>query len=249
MTALSSFEIATIAGTFFIAGTVKGVTGMGLPTVSMGLLSAIIAPSAAVSLLIVPSFVTNVWQLFAGPSLRLAAGRLWPMMLGIVAGTLASAGIIAKGDPGWTTMALGAAIALYASMGLLNLHWLVPPRSERILTPFAGLATGLVSGGTGVFVIPAVPYIQSLGLERDDLIQALGLAFAVATIALALGLAINGAFRGSDIGASALAVVPALLGMEAGQRLRRRIGLAAFRRWFSICLLVLGLELLLRPFV
>jgi uncharacterized membrane protein YfcA len=48
--------VATL--TFLLAGFVKGVIGLGLPTVSMGLLSLVMAPAKAASLLIVPSFVT-----------------------------------------------------------------------------------------------------------------------------------------------------------------------------------------------
>ena len=58
--------VATL--TFLIAGFVKGVIGLGLPTVSMGLLSLVMAPAKAASLLIVPSFVTNVWQLARTPT-------------------------------------------------------------------------------------------------------------------------------------------------------------------------------------
>ena len=74
--------VATLS--FLLAGFVKGVIGLGLPTVSMGLLSVVMPPAKAASLLIVPSFVTNVWQLAAGASFtRLAhrlladAGRAW----------------------------------------------------------------------------------------------------------------------------------------------------------------------------
>lgn len=136
---------------------------------------------------------------------------------------------------------------IYAGMGLFSWHFQVPPRAERALAPAIGVTTGLVTGATGVFVIPAVPYLQALGLFRDDLIQALGLSFTVSTIALALGLASHGAFQAAGAGASALALIPALAGMEAGRRVRQRISLAAFRRWFLIGLLVLGGELLLRP--
>jgi hypothetical protein len=82
MTGLSPPQITAIALTFFLAGLVKGVTGMGLPTVAMGLLGTIMPPAAAASLLIVPSFITNIWQLFAGPGFAAIAARLWPMMLG-----------------------------------------------------------------------------------------------------------------------------------------------------------------------
>ena len=54
-----------IAVVFLLAGLVKGMIGLGLPAVSMGLLTMMISPFQAASLLIVPSMVTNVWQLFA----------------------------------------------------------------------------------------------------------------------------------------------------------------------------------------
>jgi uncharacterized membrane protein YfcA len=94
-----------------------------------------------------------------------------------------------------------------------------------------------------------VPYIQALGLSRDDLIQALGLSFTVSTIALAAGLASHGAFQVEHIAMSSLAVLPALLGMWLGQLLRQRISPATFRRWFLVFLILLGLELVLRPFL
>jgi uncharacterized membrane protein YfcA len=111
-----------------------------------------------------------------------------------------------------------------------------------------GIVTGFITGGTGVFVVPAVPYLQALGLKKEDLVQALGLSFTVSTVALAIGLARENAFAIGDINRSLLAVIPALLGMWIGQSVRERISPASFRRWFFICLLALGLQLLLRRF-
>jgi uncharacterized protein len=125
----------------------------------------------------------------------------------------------------------------------------VSPRHERHLSPVIGVVTGLVTGGTGVFVVPAVPYLQALSLKKEDLVQALGLSFTVSTVALAIGLARESAFAIDDITRSLLAVVPALLGMWIGQRIRGRISPATFRRWFFICMLALGLQLLLRHFI
>ena len=45
--------LAAVFATFLAAGLVKGVTGMGLPTVAMGMLGALISPLVAASLLIV----------------------------------------------------------------------------------------------------------------------------------------------------------------------------------------------------
>ncbi|MFL5331975.1 MAG: TSUP family transporter, partial [Geminicoccaceae bacterium] len=87
------FPIAVAMLTFLLAGFVKGVIGLGLPTVAMGLLSTVMAPAQAASLLIVPSFITNVWQLATGPRFAVLARRLWLMMAGVVVGTLAGTGL------------------------------------------------------------------------------------------------------------------------------------------------------------
>ncbi|MBB5221902.1 hypothetical protein HNP73_001838 [Amaricoccus macauensis] len=241
--------LAAIAATFFAAGMVKGVTGMGLPTVAMGVLGALISPLAAASLLIVPSFVTNLWQLLAGPAFGPLVRRLWPMMLAISVGTLLGASWLATGDTRVSTAALGLALVIYSTVTLVGRQLAVPARVEPWLSPLIGAVTGVVTGCTGVFVIPAVPYLQSLGLSRDDLVQALGLSFTVSTIALAAGLGAHGAFAVSGMGLSVLALVPALAGMWAGQRLRGRISPVAFRRVFLICLLLLGTEMTLRSLV
>jgi uncharacterized membrane protein YfcA len=242
---LSITTITLICATFFLAGIVKGATGMGLPTVAMALLGTAMTPVAAAGLLIVPSFVTNVWQLLAGGGLKSLLLRLWPMMLGIIVGSLAGSALLAGGQSGWTSGGLGVVLTLYAALSLTAWKLAIPARYERRLSPLIGLTTGAVSGGTGVFVIPAVPYLQGLGLDKEELIQALGLSFTVSTVALAFGLAGHDAYHLEAIGASLLALPPALLGMGAGTLIRRRVSPATFRRWFLISLLILGLHLTL----
>lgn len=249
MTEFSFSAFFAITATFFAAGIVKGVTGMGLPTVAMGVLGALVSRLAAASLLIVPSFVTNVWQLVAGPAIGPLLRRLWPMMLAILIGTMLGATWLANGESGVTTAALGVALVIYAGYTLVARQVRVPRRLEARLSPAVGAVTGLVTGGTGVFVIPAVPYLQALGFSRDELVQALGLSFTISTIALAMGLGAHGAFELKGLGLSVLAVVPALAGMWAGQALRDRISPVAFRRIFLIALLLLGAEMTLRPFL
>lgn len=243
----ASISLLLVAGaTFFVAGIVKGVTGMGLPTVAMGVLGGLLSPLAAASLLIVPSFVTNVWQLVSGPSLVGIVRRLWTMMAGVLVGTLGSTSMLTGGNTSLTTALLGLALAVYAVYTLLAKPYHVNQAHEAWLSPVIGLATGLIAGATGVFVIPAVPYVQALGFEKDDLVQALGLSFTVSTVALAAGLSLQGAFQLDGAALSSLAVVPALIGMWAGQHVRKAVSPAMFKRCFLIALALLGGEMMLR---
>jgi uncharacterized membrane protein YfcA len=243
----SAIFLSLFTLTFLAAGLVKGVTGMGLPTLAMAVLGALSSPLTAASLLIVPSFVTNIWQLLAGPNFIPLIRRLWPMMLAIAAGTVSGSSWLTGGDACWTSVALGAALVGYAGYTLFARQLAVPRRWERWLSPLIGMTTGAITGGTGVFVIPAVPYLQALGLGKDDLVQAMGLSFTVSTIALAAGLGARGAVQLDHLALSAFAVLPALGGMWAGQIVRRRISPVVFRRGFLICLLLLGVEMILKP--
>lgn len=125
----------------------------------------------------------------------------------------------------------------------------VPLRIEWWLSPIIGVVTGAVTGATGVFVVPAVAYLQALKLDKGHLVRALGLSFTVSTIALATGLLMHGAFQLDQIGLSALAIVPALGGMWLGQKIRARISPQRFRWFFLLFLGLLGLQLISRPFL
>lgn len=236
-------HVLIIALTFFLAGIVKGVAGMGLPTVAMGILGAIMSPVSAASLLVIPSFVTNFWQLFTGPNFLALMQRLWLMMLGIVVGTLAGSWLLTSANTEYASVGLGSALVLYAVHSLWAKPFSVPARLERFLSPAVGLTTGIINGGTGVFTIPAVPYLQALGLSKDHLIQALGLSFTVSTVALSFNLIGAGALNASLAGAAIAALIAALAGMWVGQLVRLRLDQATFRRWFFLGLLLLGIYL------
>jgi len=231
--------------TFLLAGAVKGVIGLGLPTIAMGLLGLAMPPAQAAALLIVPSTLTNLWQLAAGGHLPALLRRLGPMLAMIFVGTLLGSAWLGINSGPWAVHALGAALVIYALYGLAGPALRVAPEREGWLGPACGLLTGVVTAATGVFVMPAVPYLQSLGLSRDEMIQALGLSFTVSTLALAVGLAGQDALGGQALGASLLMLAPALLGMLAGQWLRQRISAALFKRCFFIGLAALGGHLLI----
>ncbi|RDE50992.1 MAG: sulfite exporter TauE/SafE family protein [Candidatus Accumulibacter meliphilus] len=235
---------AFVALAFMAAGFIKGVVGMGLAAVAMGLLSLLMAPAAAAALLIVPSLFTNIWQLVAGPQFMVLVQRLATMMLAIVIGTALTISVLTGSTSSLASGALGAILAVYGAVGLAAHRFAVPAHAEPWLSPLVGLSTGLITGATGVFVIPAVPYLSSLGLGKEELIQALALSFTISTLALGAALAVSGEYRWVAAGNSLLAIVPALLGMFIGQRVRGKLAPEAFRRWFLFGLVALGLYML-----
>src|SRR6476646_6326457 len=162
---MSFFVFAVATSTFVLAGFVKGVIGLGLPTVAMGLLAIVMTPAQAASLLVVPSLLTNVWQA-TGPVLVPLVRRLWPMLLGICLGTWLGGGFLTADDGTRASVGLGVVLALYGVLGLTSVEFFLPARLEPWLSPLIGVATGLVTAATGVYMIPSAPYLQAIGLEK-----------------------------------------------------------------------------------
>ena len=230
---------------FFGAGAVKGVLGMGLPTIAMGLLGLVMPVASAASLLTLPSLATNLWQAAAGPGIACVLRRLWLMQAGIVVGVALAPGLFPDRSEVFGRYLLGVCLVVYGVLGLMGWHPKRPPaRWDKLAALLAGISTGIITGLTGVFVLPAVPYLQSLDLRKDAMAQALGLSFTTSTLALALILALQGHLTLVTSMASALVVVPAVLGMLMGQVIRGEMGEALFRRCFFIGLVLLGGSLL-----
>ena len=233
--------LAVIVGVFLLAGAVKGVVGLGLPTVSLGLLTVAIDLPTAMALLVVPSLVTNLWQAGSGGHAGQILRRIWPFLL-LATGTVwLGALALTRVDPRLLSGLLGALLIVYAAAGLTGFRVALTSRQEVWLGPVVGATNGVLTGMTGSFVVPGVMFLQAIGLSRDALIQAMGMLFTLSTLALALALGANGLLT-RELGAlSGIGLVPALLGMFAGRGIRQRLPQQVFRRVFFSALLALGL--------
>src|SRR4029078_2176959 len=93
---------------------------------------------------------------------------------------------------------LGGALITYGLLGISSVQLQVPPRIEAWLGPAFGTGNGAVATMTGVFMFPVLPYIQALGLDRDDLVQAQGISFSISSFALTLVVLGNGTLNASN---------------------------------------------------
>lgn len=231
---------------YFLAGMVKGVVGLGLPTISLALIAAVFGLKEAMVLLLVPSFVTNFWQGVTGGNLTAILKRIWVMLAVLSATTWFATGIMVRSDAAILSACLGGVLILYATIALATAQIPSPGKREIWMSPIVGILTGISTGFTGTFVVPGVLYLQALGLGKDGLVQAMGICFTLATVALGLSLGGRGFMPTGLVLLSMVSVVPAVIGMILGRKVRDKLPEAKFRKVFFVALLMLGGWVLVR---
>lgn len=239
------FEILVIVIALGLAGFAKGIVGVGLPPIAMGLLVLAMSPVDAAATMVIPALLTNVVQGVRGP-------EMWPLLRrfsGMLAATALATVALAGALSAYAETAIAVLGLLLVAYGLYSLRapvLTISPRTERWLGPASGLATGAVTAFTGVSSMPSVPFLQSAGLKRDALIQAMGLSFCVSALALIIGLGASGDFGGVDWLDIGVATGAAFAGMAVGARLRQSLDERLFRSVFLWGLVALGLFLFVR---
>lgn len=240
---MSVASLLVIATAFIVAGIAKGALGMGLPPVALGILSFALPLEAALAMMVLPTMATNVWQAVYGGGFRPLVRRFGTMAAGAVIALLFVA--LAFGKLGTPTAAgwVGIVLVLYALLALTAWRPAVSRRAERWANPLIGVISGAVAGITGVAAVPFLPYMQSLEMNRNELVQGLGIMFLFIIGALTAALALQGSFTPVNLAGGIAAIAPTFFGVWLGQKARRRISPEKFRLVFLVGMLLVGLQM------
>ncbi len=240
-----SLIVFAISG-LFVAGIIKGATGIGYSSCALPFLAASLGLKAAIVLLVVPAMASNVAVLFSTGSLEVAVKRFWPLYLATLPGILAGVMLLMWADKRIPVQILGVIISAYAIQAWLRPSFSLQPGTARAAQVPVGLLNGLLTGFTGSQVMPLMPYMLSLKLDSALFVQAVNIAVVIASVFLGIGLWASGLMSVPELGLSVLAVVPALLGVQIGNWARCHIPQTHFRSIVLAVLLLIGISLLIK---
>ena len=238
---MSTEAIVFVLCVFFVAGVVKGLVGLGLPTITLAATSLVLPLSDMIAIISLPSIVTNVWQAVVGGKFRQIVRRQWPLMLPLIVVLYSTVWLVGRKAPQWAFLVLAAVLVTYSSLGLLRIRLRIHADLERPLAPVIGMVSGVVAGLVGVPIVPLMPYLQGLDIEPVEMVQTLGVVLCATSLVLAVSLLIFGLLDGPHAIVSAMAIVPAVAGQQLGTLVRLRLSIDQFRLAIFWALLLTGL--------
>ncbi len=246
MDALPAPTMLWCAVSLAIAGVVKGVTGIGIPLVSISLLTVVISVPQAVVLLAMPIVLGNVWQSFTGGYFVATLRRFWPLLVALTVGMGVGAAALTTVSQSNLLLVIGIAVLVFAGSTLFELKLYVAPRYEAVTGIAAGALGGVLGGMSSMVGPPVIMLLVALGMGKDAFVGTIATIYLLGGVAMSLALAGHRVLDGGDLVWSCLATVPLFAGMLFGQRLRRRVSEPLFRKVLLMLLLLMGLNLIRR---
>jgi uncharacterized protein len=240
---MTEIQMLVVASAFILAGIAKGAIGIGLPPIAIGVMTLSLPLGDALAIMTIPTMITNVWQAFSGRRFMPLLRRFGSMAAAAVVGVIGVAALVGTlgraGTLGW----MGCLLVLYSLIALFAWRPVMPRAAEPWLNPLIGLASGAVAGITGMAAVPFLPYMQSLRISKDDLIQGLGILFLFIMTALAVALVRQDIFNATNTIGGVAALLPTFAGVWIGQKVRHAASPETFRKIFLYGMLALGLNM------
>jgi uncharacterized membrane protein YfcA len=238
---MTTNQIIFSLAVFLLAGTVKGLVGLGLPTIVIALTSLVLPLTESIAMIALPTIFTNLWQASVGGNFRKIARRQWPLILPLAIVLYLTMWLVGQHGPNWAFVVLALLLIIYSGLGLLRIRLHIHADLEKPLAPVIGVISGFVAGVVGIPIVPLMPYLQGLDVKPSELVQTLGVVLCATSLTLTASLLLFGMLDGPRPLVSAVAVAPALAGMWIGQRIRQRLSVEQFRLAVFWALLLTGL--------
>ena len=242
----SGWEVAAVLATYLFAAVAKGITGLGFSTTCLPFLVMVVGLKAALPLLIIPSLCSNIVVMRGAGRLRPTLRRFWPMLLATIPGVVAGLWVLARVDGAAAAAVLGCVLILWCLFALAKPDLVMPSGWAGALAPVSGALTGLLNGLTGSQVMPLMPYLMTLQLDRATFLQAMNASFTLSSLVMAAGLSRLGLFTPGALWVSVIGTAGVIVGVRAGARIRARLSPDAFRLGVLVMLMLMGLGLLAR---
>jgi uncharacterized membrane protein YfcA len=232
--------------TFLSAAFLKGITGLGFSTMCLPVLTVFIDHKIAIPLVILPSLCSNVLVMVNAGKFAAAFKRFWPVYLAAIPGLLGGLWLLNALQSSKSRAILGIVLCVYAAWALIQSDFRLTGSLERWLGVPVGFVTGFVNGISGSQVMPILPYLLSLHLDKKLFVTSINLSFTLSSLIMLVGLRRIGLLNSQIILIAISGIIPVALGIYLGGLIRQSISEKHYRTIVLVFLFVLGISLIVK---
>jgi len=235
-----------LAATLLVAGLVKGTAGVGLPMMTLGILTFFTDPRTAFAVTLIPIFVANMLQLYRVGGVRDAIPRYLPYILTMFVTIPVTLALTADAPERLLLGVLGAVILLYVVLAATRWAPSIPDGLDTPAQISFGTASGILGGLAAIWLPPMLIYLGARHVDKEEFVRATGLLLFAGSIPMLGGYVREGFLTGPLAIVSVGLLVPTTIGLLVGERLRRRLSEEAFRSIVMGLFVVIALNMLRR---
>ena len=228
--------------TFFISGLIKGFLGLGLPSSAMGLLTLVIEPIHAISVMVAPIIFSNIAQFIRAPNPIKTMKDFKYFALFIIISIFFTSLFIKSYPTQVLTLAIGFAMIIFSLNQLFGIKLVIGP--SYFWHVIVGIISGVLGGLSSIWSPPVAMYLIARNYGKDQFISATGFLFMVGGIPLGVGLYLGGVLSYLIVIQSIIALILVLIGFRVGEILRNFVSHHFFRNSVLIFFLVMGTRLI-----
>jgi len=242
-------ELIIILLALALGGLVKGVTGLGLPLVTVPVLAGFLGVERAVLIMIIPAIVLNAYQVVSHRDQLRALPEWWRLMLAGVPGAAFGATVLHLASERFLATMLGVWLLAYLGFRILHPRFALGLPARRRWSPVAGALAGALQAATGISAPIVAAYADALGLSPRAYVFAVCAPFGAFAVTHLMLVSSAGLYTADILTQSLLAVLPALAAIPVGARLRHLISATSFDLVVRLMLVVMSLRLFYRAWV
>lgn len=250
MFGLSPDIVALLGFAIFLGGIAKGISGVALPIVTLSIVLNFVEPRVGLALIIFAIVITNLWQMVGAGNILVPIRRFWLMAVVFLICLFIGSLLITMVET-WVLFGVVGLTAIVFTVSQFYKPHAPPlsPRTEKIVGPVAGVIAGLMGGMTTVWGPPIMMFLFLLRMDKQMWVASITGLYLLGSVPLAIFYINNGVLAGDMLWLSVSACIPAMAGIMIGERVRRYINEALFRKILLTIIFVGGLNMIRRAVI
>ena len=224
-------EITLIVGfAYLIAGVVKGVIGIGLPTTAITIMTFFISPLMALGLNLIPMTVANMWQFSKADNPKKIINKYKYFASSLVICILITSFYAYELGDNLVRLIFSFAVLLFVGLQIFGFNFKMKANQDIFWQSGLGTLGGLIGGVASIWAVPVTMYLLMKNVKPKQFVDVSGFLITIGCIPVSFGYIATGVFQPTMFIYGALGSVTAIIGFQIGEKIRNKINAKTFKK-------------------